>query len=92
VVDDLTADDGVVRAEVTRQGLLEPVDLASHPALGHLGEDGRITVPEMSASMISREDTLQTAEATEVSLMPASWSTFSRRWIALARESTWVLR
>jgi hypothetical protein len=29
-------------------------------------------VPEMSASMISREDMLHTAEATEVSLMPAS--------------------
>jgi hypothetical protein len=43
VVDDLAADDGVVGAEVTRQGLLKPVDLASHPALGHLGEDDGVT-------------------------------------------------
>ena len=45
VVDDLAADDGVMGAEVTRQGLLESVDLSSHPALGHLGENDRITGP-----------------------------------------------
>ncbi len=43
VVDDLAADYRVVRAEVTRQRLLEPVDLSSHPALGHLGEDDGVT-------------------------------------------------
>jgi|GEM_PF-5663609 hypothetical protein len=42
--------------------------------------------------MIARDDALQTVEATEVSLTPASWRTFSRRWISFPRASTWVLR
>ena len=42
---------------------------------------GSVTPPS-SASSIARADTEYTAEATLVSLIPASWSTFSNRWIA----------
>ena len=48
--------------------------------------------PWHRASMILRDEALQTSEATELSLMPASCRTFSRRWISLARASIWVLR
>jgi hypothetical protein len=44
----------------------------------------------MSASMISREDTLQTVEATEVSLMLASCSTFSSG--TFRASQFWLLR
>ena len=44
--------------------------------------------PAMSASIMAREDWDHTVEATEVSLMPASWRIFSRRWISLPRAST----
>jgi hypothetical protein len=46
----------------------------------------------MSASIIARPDWVRTFEATEVSLIPASCSTFSSRWISAARASLWVLR
>jgi len=42
------------------------------------------------ASIIARDDADHTVDATEVSFTPASWSVFSRRWISLARASTWV--
>jgi hypothetical protein len=48
--------------------------------------------PSASASIIDRPDCVMTLEATEVSLIPASWSTFSSRWISATRASIWVLR
>jgi hypothetical protein len=48
--------------------------------------------PAISASIIARPDWVSTLEATEVSLIPASWSTFSSRAISLARMSACVLR
>jgi len=42
--------------------------------------------------MIARPDWVRTLEATEVSLIPASCSTFSSRWISAARASICVLR
>ena len=92
VVDDLATDERVVGAEVPDERLFELGDLGSHPRLGHLGEDLRVPL-----AVDHRLDHLPRRlapdrEATEVSLMPASWRTFSRRWISLARASTWVLR
>ena len=48
--------------------------------------------PAISASIIARPDWVSTLDATLVSLIPASWSSFSNRWISAARASTWVLR
>jgi hypothetical protein len=48
--------------------------------------------PPISASIIARPDWVSNLEATEVSLIPASCSTFSSRWISAARASLWVLR
>ena len=41
--------------------------------------------PSISASIISRPDFVETDQATESSLMPASCSTFPRREISLTR-------
>lgn len=41
--------------------------------------------PAINAASISWLDLLQTVEATEVSLIPASWNTFSSRWISEPR-------
>ena len=42
VVDDLTADQAVVRSEVAIEGLFELGDLRTHPALGQLGQNDRV--------------------------------------------------
>jgi hypothetical protein len=42
VVDYLTTDHRVVRAEVPRKRLFELGDLCPHPALRHLGKDRRV--------------------------------------------------
>jgi hypothetical protein len=46
----------------------------------------------MSASIMARPDWVRTFDATDVNLIPASWRTFSRRWISATRASIWVLR
>ena len=48
--------------------------------------------PAINASTMARPDWVSTLDATEVSLIPASWRTCSSRWISAARASIWVLR
>ncbi len=91
VVDDLATDQGVVSPEVPRECLFELGDLvAQHLAISASTFGSRS--PAIRASIIARDEALHTVDATEVSLIPASWRTFSRRWISRARASTWVLR
>src|SRR6266511_3236343 len=49
-------------------------------------------VPATRASSMRRADTPRVSEATEVSLIPASCRTLSRRWTSRARSSIWALR
>ena len=49
-------------------------------------------VPLTSALSMSRPETPSTSEATDDSLMPASWSILSRRWASRVRSSIWALR
>jgi hypothetical protein len=48
--------------------------------------------PAISASIIARPDWVRTPKATDVSLIPASCRTFSKRWISAARASLCALR
>ena len=48
--------------------------------------------PATSARSIATEETPIICEATEESLMPASWSTLSKRCDSRARSSIWALR
>ncbi|GAA3148762.1 hypothetical protein GCM10010521_40170 [Streptomyces rameus] len=48
--------------------------------------------PSTSASRIARADFEYAWEATDVSLIPASWSTFSSRWIIRARSCVIAVR
>ena len=92
MVDHLATHNGMVGTEVASEGLLELGDLRPHPTQGQVGQHDGLRSPAIRASMILRDEALHTSEATELSLMPASWRTFSRRWISLARASIWVLR
>ena len=88
MAEDPLAGDGVVRAEVAGQRLGQRRDLRAHPAFRQLGQlRAGSRSPAISASTIARPDWVRTLEATEVSLIPASWRTFSKRWISDARAS-----
>ena len=93
VVDDLTAQDGVMRTEVT----FECLSRAGRSSCASVPWPDRPAPPSprspaIMASIIARDDLDHTVDATEVSFTPASWRLFSSRWISWPRASTWVLR
>ena len=61
-------------------------------ALASLARSSGSWVPETSASSIARPETPSTLEATEESLIPASWRTFSSRCTSRVRSWIFALR
>src|SRR3954447_1359366 len=60
--------------------------LRSRPLASSANSAGSL-IPASNASRIARPDLVSRVEATLDSLMPASWSTFSSRWITRVRSS-----
>ena len=85
--------EGVVIREVPFEGLFERWDLrAQRSPLANSAKTSGSVVPLTSASIIARAEAPSTRVATEESLMPASWSIFSRRWTSSARSCICFLR
>ena len=79
-------------AELAGQGLGQVRDLGPQPSFRQVRERGRVALAAGQGVSINRPDTPLMSEATELSLMPASSSSFSSRWISLARARTTVVR
>src|SRR5450755_1529235 len=78
--------------KAARERLAQPRDLRAHPGLCQLGELLRIGNPGQQRSSMARADFEYVCDATLVSMIPASWSTFSSRWIERARSLICALR
>jgi hypothetical protein len=89
---DLAGHMGVMLVEVTRWPLVEVRLALGHLAHRHLGQDLVSRSPAMMASIMARPDIVMISRATELSLIPLSWRTFSNRCFSVVRMSTMALR
>ena len=90
VSEDLRHDQRVVAGEASLERFAQRRQLDPQPALRELREDPWVVGAR--ASSIARPDTPSTLDATEDSLIPASWSTLSRRCTSRVRSSICALR
>ena len=67
-------------------------ECAEYRPVGQVGQRARSWSPAISASSIARPETTVMSEATEDSLIPASSSSFSRRWTSRPRSRVIAVR
>ena len=92
MVEDLAGSDGVMGTEVPGERVEKLGSLLRIRPMAISASTAGSRSPAMSASIMLRPDIDSTSDATDVNLIPASWSTFSRRCTSAARVSLWRLR
>ena len=81
-----------MRAEVAGSAAVSCGIFGRSFPLASRGQRHRVTLPGDERLDHRPPDWVSTLDATEVSLIPASWSSFSNRWISATRASICVLR
>jgi hypothetical protein len=79
--------EGMMRGEASLQSIPERGQLGAKTARANSAKTSGSVVPPTSASSIALPEAPSTRVATEESFIPASWSTFSRRWTSLVGSS-----